>query len=211
MEFIDKDIEAYAEKFSEDEPELLANINRETYAQMMAPRMLSGNFQGRLLSMFTKMLRPQYILEIGTFTAYSAICMAEGLPENGRLITIDIDEELESRVRKNIEKSGYSDKIEYKIGDAANIIPELDIQFDLVFIDADKRNYVKYYDLVYPKLKHGGVIIADNVLWSGKVLEEEQDKDTRAISAFNKKVKEDPRVEKVMLPVRDGLFIIRKK
>ena len=174
------------------------------------PRMLSGHFQGRLLSMFSKMVRPQRILEIGTYTGYSAICLAEGLTADGRLITIDINEELEDSVRKYFEQSGFGDRIDFRIGNATTIIPGLHEKFDLVFIDADKENYSRYFDLVIDNVNLNGIILADNVLWSGKVLDEKPDKDTRAILDFNDKVSKDSRVESVLLPVRDGIMMLRK-
>jgi predicted O-methyltransferase YrrM len=175
--------------------------------------MLSGHMQGNLLSLFSKMIQPTQILEIGTYTGYSAICLAQGLKHEGKLHTIDINEELETMVRSFFNDAGLSSKIDYRIGNALDIIPELDEKFDLVFIDADKKNYAAYYDLVFEKVKSGGYIIADNVLWSGKILaaKEKMDADTKAIDAFNNKVHADNRVEHMLLPVRDGLMIARKK
>jgi predicted O-methyltransferase YrrM len=173
--------------------------------------MLSGHFQGRVLSMFSKMIQPKCILEIGTYTGYSALCLAEGLKENGKLITIDVNEELETRVRSYFEASEFRSQIEYKIGDAMKIIPELNEQFDIVFIDADKLNYINYYNLVFSKVKIGGYIIADNVLWSGKVADESKnDKDTELLRAYNLLNHKDERVENVLLPIRDGLMVARK-
>lgn len=213
MEFIDPHILQYAEDFSSAESILLKKMNRETHSDVLMPRMLSGHLQGRVLSMISKMIRPKNILEIGTYTGYSAICLSEGLPHNAKLITIDINEELEDRVRKYFEESGYKDQIQYVIGNALDIIPQLKETFDLVFIDADKENYSRYYDLVFDKVNSGGFIIADNVLWSGKVLPgyPKQDKDTQALITFNEYIKNDERAEKVLLPIRDGLFLIRKK
>ena len=213
MDFINKDLQAYCDQYTSSEPAILAEINRDTHANVLQPRMLSGHFQGRLLSMLSKMIQPQHILEIGTYTGYSAICLAEGLREKGKLITIDVNAELEERVRNGFEKAGMNHKIQFIIGDAAHIIPSLTESFDLVFIDADKENYSKYYSLVFDKLNAGGLIIADNVLWSGKVLDRnelEKDKDTKAIHEFNEMVSRDERVEKILLPVRDGLMIVRK-
>jgi predicted O-methyltransferase YrrM len=210
MDFGDPKLLAYAEQHTSPESEMLVNIDRETHLHVLRPRMLSGHVQGRILSMISHMLKPERILEIGTYTGYSAICLAEGLSENGRLITIDINEELEDRVRHSFEKSIFSNKIEYKIGDAAEIIPNLTDRFDLVFIDADKENYLHYFNLVIDKVRVGGFILADNVLWSGKVLNEAPDKDTRAIIEFNKAIQDDSRVENVLLPVRDGIMIMRK-
>jgi caffeoyl-CoA O-methyltransferase len=176
----------------------------------MMPRMLSGHLQGRILSMFSHMLKPKRILEIGTYTGYSAICLAEGLAEGGKLITIDVNEELEDTVRKYFDASGYAPRIDYRIGNAVTIIPQLQESFDLVFIDADKENYSRYYDLVIDNVNLNGIILADNVLWSGKVLHDKADKDTRAILGFNEKVSNDKRVESVLLPVRDGIMMLRK-
>jgi predicted O-methyltransferase YrrM len=213
MDFLPKEIEAYSDFFTDPESELLQELNRETYANILMPRMLSGHIQGRVLSMFSKMIQPRFILEIGTFTGYSALCLAEGLQEYGKLITIDINDELEKMVRRFFEKSTLHSKLDYKIGHALDIIPSLDETFDLVFIDADKDNYSNYYDLVLPKLKTGGFIIADNVLWSGKVLmpEKEMDRDTLSLHQFNQKIHADDRVENVLFPIRDGLMVIRKK
>jgi predicted O-methyltransferase YrrM len=189
-------------------------LNRETYAKVLMPRMLSGHMQGRLLAMLSQMIRPAAILEIGTFTGYSAICLAEGLRENGKLYTIDINEELEEMVRHFFKEAGVESKIEYHIGNALQLIPTLEVVFDMVFIDADKSNYINYYDSIFDKVNKGGFIIADNVLWSGKVVEEpgkKTDADTQAIINFNKHIQQDNRVENILLPVRDGLMIVRKK
>ncbi|MEZ4944831.1 MAG: class I SAM-dependent methyltransferase [Cyclobacteriaceae bacterium] len=210
MEFIDESILRYAEIHSVQENELLHRINRETHLSVLKPRMLSGHLQGRILSMISKMIRPDLILEVGTYTGYSALCLAEGLSSNGKLITIDVNEELEDRVRGYFRESKFNDKIDYKIGNAKKIIPTLQAPFDLVFIDADKEGYSLYYDLVIDKVTPGGFILADNVLWSGKVLDAEPSKDTLAILHFNKKVCEDPRVEHVLMPIRDGIMILRK-
>ena len=210
MEIIDPNIQVYSEKHTSPESALLARINRDTYASVLMPRMLSGHLQGRFLSMVSQMIRPKYILEIGTYTGYSALCLAEGLTPDGRLITLDINEELESRVRGYFSQSNYALKIEFRLGNALKIIPELSETFDLVWIDADKGNYSNYFDLVIDKVRSGGFILADNVLWSGKVLEEKPDNDTRAIMDFNKKVSADTRLEKVLLPIRDGIMMMRK-
>lgn len=212
MDFIAKEIEAYAEAFTREEGEVLAALNRETYAKVMTPRMLSGHLQGQVLRMFSQMIRPKYILEIGTYTGYSALCMVDGLQPGGRLITIDVNEELQDIILKYFKLSGKADQIDSRIGNALDIIPTLDMQFDLVFIDADKENYPNYFDLVFDKMNVGGYIIADNVLWSGKVLENDSnlDKDTLALKTYARKLKDDPRVETVLLPVRDGLLIARK-
>lgn len=214
MEFIDEDLQRYAEEHTSLESELLHEVNRQTHLHVMKPRMLSGHLQGRLLSMFSKMIQPKQVLEIGTYTGYSAICLAEGLQQDGILHTIDINEELEDRVRGYFEKAGLTKSIKYYIGNALDIIPTINTTFDLVFIDADKINNGRYYDMVIDKLRAGGYIITDNVLWSGKVLEKYRkklDEDTTALLAFNKKVHDDPRVENILLPVRDGLLVARKK
>jgi caffeoyl-CoA O-methyltransferase len=210
MDLINESIQHYAEQHTSSEGDLLKKIDRDTHAKVMMPRMLSGHLQGRVLSMISHMIRPQRILEIGTYTGYSAVCLAEGLQENGKLITIDINEELEDRVRDYFADSPYSKKIEYKIGNAVEVIPSLNETFDLVFIDADKERYSVYFDLVIEKVRSGGFILADNVLWSGKVLDTKPDKDTRAILEFNKKIQDDPRVENVLLPIRDGIMLMRK-
>lgn len=210
MEFLDEALAKYIEQHTDNEPSLLKELNRETQLKVLMPRMISGHFQGRVISMLTKMIKPKNILEIGTYTGYSALCFAEGLTEDGKIITIDINIELEDLVRSYFDKSEYKNKIEYQLGDAAEIIPTLNEKFDIVFIDADKENYAKYYDLVFDKVNKGGYIIADNVLWSGKVVGEKIDKDTRAILEFNKKVQDDIRVENVLFPIRDGLLIARK-
>lgn len=211
MEFLPDDIARYVEHHTSPESDLLKQINRDTHAQVLMPRMLSGHVQGRFLSMISQFIQPKYILEIGTYTGYSAICLAEGLAPDGKLITIDVNEELENRVRIYFQKAGLEAKVDYRIGDAAKVIPTLDVMFDLVFIDADKENYSLYYDLVFDKVKVGGAILADNVLWSGKVTQTKMDKDTRALSEFNKKVNNDARVEALLLPLRDGIMILRKK
>ena len=210
MDIIDENIQRYAEQHTSPESELLRKINRDTHAKVTMPRMLSGHLHGRFLTMVSQMIRPHRILEIGTFTGYSALCLAEGLSPGGTLVTIDINEELEDKVRTYFEESGLADKIDYRIGDAATIIPSLGGQFDLVFIDADKENYGRYFDLVIGHVSEGGIILADNVLWSGKVLQEKPDKDTRAIIAFNRKIQDDRRVENILLPIRDGILMIRK-
>jgi predicted O-methyltransferase YrrM len=210
MEITHPDIQQYAEAHTSAEPSLLKKINRDTHARVLMPRMLSGHLQGRLLSMMSHMKKPQRILEIGTYTGYSAICLAEGLAEGGQLITIDVNDELEDLVRTNIRLAGMEHCIELKIGDAADIVSTLPGPFDLVFIDADKENYSLYYDLIFNRVPLQGIIIADNVLWSGKVLQDKPDKDTRAIHQFNQKVAGDGRVEQVLVPVRDGLMVMRK-
>ncbi len=213
MKFIDPELNDYAENHTTPESELLQLINRETNLEVLQPRMLSGHLQGRLLSMISKMIEPSYIVEIGTYTGYSALCLAEGLGENGRLITIDLNSELKDRVTGYFSHSIYSNQLELRIGDAIAILPALDNEIDLVFIDADKTNYLKYYDIMFNKLRPGGYILADNVLWSGKVLVEvdPKDADTIALKKFNKFVQQDSRVENLLLPIRDGLMLIRKK
>ena len=210
MEFIPTSIQKYSEDHTSPENDLLKAINRDTNARVMMPRMLSGHMQGRILSMVSKMIAPTTILEIGTYTGYSAICLAEGLKQGGKIFTIDINEELEGRVRDYFTRSPFANSIDYRIGNALDIIPRLNARFDLVFIDADKENYAHYYDLVINNVPLGGYILADNVLWSGKVLDEKPDKDTRAIKEFNLKVQNDKRVENVLLPVRDGIMVMRK-
>jgi predicted O-methyltransferase YrrM len=213
MDFLSPDLNQYVESHTAVEPEVLRKLNRETNAKVVAPRMLSGHLQGRMLSMFSHMIKPNQILEIGTYTGYSAICFADGLQPGGMIHTIDINDELEEMVRRYFNEAGLESKIKLYIGDALKIIPSIHSTFDLVFIDADKINYSRYYDLVFDKVRPGGYILADNVLWSGKVLEDksEMDDDTKAIVEFNRKVHNDSRVEHVLLPVRDGVMLIRKK
>jgi len=213
MDFLDPNIEDYALAHTSPESELLAELNRETWSKVLIPRMLSGHLQGRVLSMISKLIQPKYILEVGTYTGYSALCLAEGLQKDGELHTIDINEELETMIKKYFSKSPQGQNITSHIGNALEIIPTLNKAWDLVFIDADKENYANYYDWVIDVLRPGAVIIADNVLWSGKVLKETEPKDeeTKALKAFNKKVHEDDRVENLLLPVRDGLMVLRKK
>jgi caffeoyl-CoA O-methyltransferase len=208
---INEDLQNLLLQYCEPESELLQRINRETNLKVLMPRMLSGHYQGRVLSMLSKMISPKRILEIGTFTGYATLCLAEGLAPDGKLVTLDINVELEDMVRRNFADSPYEQQIVYQLGDAMQNIPLLEDVFDLVFIDADKKNNGNYYDLVFDKVRPGGLIIVDNVLWSGKVLSNQQDKDTKNIITFNEKVAADTQVEKLILPVRDGLFIIRKK
>ena len=211
MEFIDPLLEKYVCDHTANESDLLKQINRETHLEVLQPRMLSGHFQGRVLSMFSKMIRPERILEIGTYTGYSALCLAEGLTPNGKLVTIDINEELAPRVRSYFLASEFSEQIDYKIGAAIELIPTLNEKWDIVFIDADKDNYINYYHLVFPIVKIGGYIIADNVLWSGKVIDSTQnDKDTQLLREYNRLNHEDERVEEVLFPIRDGLMVSRK-
>ncbi|MFT5511996.1 MAG: caffeoyl-CoA O-methyltransferase [Bacteroidia bacterium] len=214
MDFLDPAISNYAEAHSSPESELLQELNRDTYANVLIPRMLSGHLQGRVLSMFSKMHRPRVILEIGTYTGYSALCLAEGLTSGGKLITIDINEEIEDMTRGYFDKSPNPEVFDYRVGNAMDIIPTLTDQIDMVFIDADKENYTNYYDLVIDKMPSGGILIADNVLWSGKVLDRKQlanDEETKALNDFNTKMNTDNRVENVLMPIRDGLMVVRKK
>jgi caffeoyl-CoA O-methyltransferase len=213
MEFIAEEILKYCEDMSSPEAEVLQELNRDTYAKVLNPRMLSGHLQGRFLAMLSQMLQPKTILEIGTYTGYSALCLCEGLQPEGTLITIDINDELESFSKQYFSASKWASQIIQKTGNALEIIPLLPNTFDLVFIDADKEEYSRYYDLIIDKVRSGGIIIADNVLWSGHVLKpaEKQDLETRAIAAFNSKVRSDDRVSLTMLPIRDGLSLIRKK
>ena len=211
MEFLPEEISVYTEAHTAAESEILARLNRETWQKMVQPRMLSGHLQGRVLSMLSHMIKPKRILEIGTFTGYSALCLSEGLTEEGKLITIDVNEEFESMIRRYIKEAGAEEKIELLIGDASTIIPGLQEKFDLVFIDADKENYCRYFDLVFEKVRKGGFIIADNVLWSGKVVEAKVDAETKALMDYNEKIQGDERVENVLFPIRDGLMICRKK
>ncbi|MFT6867892.1 MAG: caffeoyl-CoA O-methyltransferase [Cyclobacteriaceae bacterium] len=212
MEFLEKSLQDYVEVHTSPESPLLYQINRETHLEVLKPRMLSGHLQGRVLSMFSHMIQPDHILEIGTYTGYSAICLAEGLSENGQLITIDINDELEPRTKGYFESSGFGSKIEMIVGDARMIIPTLNQPWDLVFIDADKESYTTYFDLIIDKVRSGGFILIDNVLWSGKVFDENiNDKVTVSVRDFNKKVHQDDRVENVLFPIRDGLMVLRKK
>lgn len=213
MNFLPPEIEEYALKNSNAEPDVLKRLSRETHLKMTMPQMLSGHMQGLMLQMFSKMIRPKNILEIGTFTGYSAICLAQGLQNGGMLHTIDVNEEFKEIITRYIKEAGLDGKITLHIGEAVNILPGLKDEFDLVFIDADKENYSNYYDLVFPKVKPGGYIIADNVLWSGKVLNSamKMDIETKSLYEYSRKVHSDPRVEKVLLPLRDGLMIARKK
>lgn len=212
MEFLPKEIDDYAAAHTQDENDLLKKVNRETWQKVLMPRMLSGHVQGRILATFSHMIKPKYVLEIGTYTGYSALCMAEGMQPDGKLITIDINEELEDRVREYFDSSPFKNNMEYIVGDATQIIPELKYTFDLVFIDADKINYLHYYHQVFDKVRSGGFIIADNVLWSGKVVQTSKiDEDTKALLDFNTFVHNDNRVENVLFAVRDGLMVVRKK
>jgi predicted O-methyltransferase YrrM len=211
MHFISEELEDYIEKHSQAEPPLLAQLNKETYQKVLLPRMLSGHFQGRVLSMLSKLIRPNYILEIGTYTGYATLCLCEGMQKDGQLHTIDIKEELVDFQRKYFDQSGWGTQIVQHLGEGTAIIPTLDLKFDLVFIDADKENYLNYYELIVPKMNPGGIILSDNVLWSGKVLEplEPNDLSTKILLEYNKLLRNDPRVETVLLPIRDGLTVSR--
>lgn len=211
MHFISQELEDYIEQHSEKEPALLAALTKETYQKILLPRMLSGHFQGRVLSMLSKLIRPVNILEIGTYTGYSALCLCEGIQENGTLHTIDIKEELLDFQRKYFDRSPWKKQIFQHLGEAIAIIPMLDMKFDLVFIDADKENYLNYFELILPKMNKGGIILSDNVLWSGKVLEPLNPKDlsTKILLEYNNRLANDPQVETVLLPIRDGLTVSR--
>ena len=213
MHFLSEELENYAAQHTEDEPLLLQELNKRTHLNVLQPRMISGHFQGRFLSLLSKMVQPRTILEIGTYTGYATLCLAEGLHPEGVLHTIDIKEELTDLQREFFDRSGYGSRIVQHLGKAADIIPSLDTTFDLVFIDADKQNYAHYFDLVIEKMNRGGIILSDNVLWSGKVVEEVKpnDKHTQALKAYNQKIKDDPRVETVLLPIRDGITLSRVK
>jgi len=211
MHFLSPILESYIANSSENEPELLQELTRETHLKVIQPRMITGHFQGRVLSMLSKIINPNYILEIGTYTGYSALCLAEGLQKEGELHTIEVNEELHQMQRKYFDKSGFGSQIKQHIGDALDIVPSLNQAFDLVFIDAQKVNYDAYFEAVLQKTKPGSVILSDNVLWSGKVVEplQKSDKATEALLEYNQKLKEDPRVETVLLPIRDGLTLSR--
>jgi len=213
MHFLPENIDDYAVNHSQEEPQLLKELNRETWQKVLNPRMLSGSFQGRVLSMISKLINPKTILEIGTYTGYSALCLAEGLQEDGTLYTIDKNEELEELQEKYFQKSAYSNQIKQYIGNALEIIPTIEAKFDLVFIDADKSNYINYFHLIIDKMNKGGVILSDNVLWSGKVVEtlNPKDMDTKTLLSYNKLLNTDKRLETVLLPIRDGLTISRVK
>ena len=211
MHFLSEDLEDYVAFHSQNEPELLAQLNKETYQKILLPRMLSGHFQGRVLSMLSKLIRPISILEIGTYTGYATLCLCEGMRENGMVHTIDIKEELVDFQRKYFDKSQWGSQIVQHLGEAIDVIPTIETKFDLVFIDADKENYLNYYELIVPKMNKGGIILSDNVLWSGKVVEplKEGDLSTKILLEYNKRLNDDPRVETVLLPIRDGLTVSR--
>ena len=213
MHFISEKLDDYVVKHSEEEPALLKALTRETYQKILQPRMLSGHYQGRVLSVLSKIIRPKTILELGTFTGYSALCLAEGLDKNGVLHTIDVNEELVDFQRSYFDKSNYGSQIIQHLGSAIDIIPTLDTTFDLVFMDADKPNYINYFHQIIDKLNPGGVILSDNVLWSGKVIEtlDPSDVSTKIVLEYNALLKEDPRLETVLFPIRDGLTVSIKK
>tara|TARA_B100000214_G_C23967018_1_gene628226 strand:+ start:1839 stop:2486 length:648 start_codon:yes stop_codon:yes gene_type:complete len=210
MELLHKDIQDYASKYTENESKLLMDLDRETWVKTVNPRMISGKIQGRILSMFSRMIKPQNILEIGTFTGYSALCMAEGINKNGLIHTIDINEEIVLLAKEYFQKSKFNKNIKQYIGNAIDIIPKIKNNFDIVFIDADKENYSNYFDLVIKKVNVGGFIIADNVLWSGKVTKNIRDKETMALHEYNNKIMQSSIVSNLLLPVRDGLMICQK-
>ena len=210
MEFIDKRLEEYIELNSSREPKLLSELSRDTWANILMPRMLSGHIQGRVLSLFSNLIKPKAIIEIGTYTGYSALCLAEGLDKGGEIHTIEINEEHALVAKKYFDKSVHSKKIIQHIGSGLEIIPKINKKFQIAFIDADKENYSKYFDLVIDKIDLGGIIIADNVLWSGKVIDDEMDNETSELNLFNNKITTDNRVENILLSVRDGLMICRK-
>ncbi|MGY3054538.1 caffeoyl-CoA O-methyltransferase [Pedobacter sp. UYEF25] len=211
MDLINPALQDLIYNYCEPESELLQSIDRETNLKVLMPRMLSGHYQGRVLTMLSKMLSPARILEIGTFTGYATLCLAEGLSAEGIIYTLDVNVELEDMVRKHFASSKFDKQINYILGDATESLKQIEEIFDLVFIDADKKNNGNYFDMVFDRVRSGGIIIVDNVLWSGKVLAENPDKDTKSINAFNDKIRDDNRVEQLILPVRDGLFVIRKK
>lgn len=213
MDFLSEKLNDYVNAHTQDEPELLKELNRETWQKVLNPRMLSGHFQGRLLALLAKIMHPESILEIGTYTGYSALCLAEGLSQNGVLHTIDHNEELITLQKKYFDRSAFKDQIKQYTGNALEIIPTIDSRFDMVFIDADKSNYINYFNLIIDKMNPGGIILSDNVLWSGKVMEETdpKDEDTQVLIAYNDLLKNDPRVETVLLPIRDGLTLSRVK
>lgn len=213
MNFLPEDIENYVVVHSQSEPQILEELSRETWQKVLNPRMLSGAYQGRVLSMISKIIQPKTVLEIGTYTGYSSICLAEGLTKEGMIFTIDKNEELEDLQNKYFEKSGFRNQITQLSGNALDIIPTLNQSFDLVFIDADKSNYPNYFDLIIGKMKSGGIILSDNVLWSGKVIEDldPKDEDTKALLEYNRLLNQDSRIESILLPIRDGLTISRVK
>jgi predicted O-methyltransferase YrrM len=212
MKIITQEIQEYVENYTDKEPLLLAELNKETHQKTMFPRMISGNYQGRLLSFLSKLVQPKYILEVGTYTGYASLCLAEGLQNDGKVITIEVDPELEIYSRKYFDLSEIGHLVEQKIGNALDIIPHLEYEFDLIFLDADKMKYLDYYEILLPKLRTGGLLITDNVLWNGQVVDKKfDDKTTNALREFNNYIASDERVDKIILPIRDGLFLIRKR
>lgn len=211
MHFLSDSLQGYITEHSEDEPEYLKALSRETHLKVLQPRMITGHYQGRVLSMLSRLVSPARILEIGTYTGYSALCLAEGLQPGGELHTIDVNEELQGIQNKYFDLSGFGDQIKQYVGDALEIIPKMDLEFDLVFVDAEKKEYARYFEVVLPRTRKGGVILSDNVLWSGKVIEplDPSDKATKALLDYNEMLKSDPRLETVMLPIRDGLTLSR--
>ena len=210
MDFLPENIQKYISDMSQSESLILKELNRYTNSKVILPRMLSGHVQGRFLSMISKLVNPEIIVEVGTYTGYSCLCLAEGLKKNGKIITIEKDEEFASIARKFFDRSKYKEKISLIIDDATNVIENINEKIDLAFIDADKVNYSKYYDMLFPKLKIGGLIVADNVLWSGKVTEDVSDNETQSIKNFNTKVKNDERVENLIVGIRDGIMVCQK-
>ncbi|MES2410392.1 MAG: O-methyltransferase [Bacteroidota bacterium] len=213
MHFLSDELDNYVTQHSENEPELLVQLNKETHQKILAPRMLSGHFQGRVLSMLSKIIHPTNILEVGTYTGYATLCLAEGLAENGTIDTLDNEEELFDFQRKYFDRTVWANQIKQHLGEALDIIPTLNKKYDLVFIDADKENYINYFHLIVPMMSKGGIILSDNVLWSGKVLEEVKPGDipTQIILEYNQLLKDDPRIETLLLPIRDGLTVSRVK
>lgn len=213
MEFISEELSNYCENHTSDETDILKKLNRETHLKVVSPRMLSGHLQGRFLSFISKLQKPNLIVEIGTYTGYSALCLAEGLTEKGKLISIDVNEETSSFAKSFIAKTEFANKIDLVVDDAQNFIPKIEQSIDIAFIDADKKNYLTYYNLLIDKLNQGGLIIADNVLWSGKIVmpPEQMDRETKALHDFNQYIQNDSRVENMLIPLRDGLMVIRKK
>jgi caffeoyl-CoA O-methyltransferase len=213
MEFLDPKLDAYVHQMTKEEPLVLQELNRETNAKVVLPRMLAGHLQGRVLSMLSHMIRPKFVLDVGTYTGYSAHCFAEGLQEGGKVVSLDVNDELAWIHEKYVKASEFGERIDIRFGKALEVIPDLDFDWDIVFLDADKENYINYYNLVIDKLKPGAYILADNVLWSGKILDEPStmDQETKTLYEYSKMVKEDPRVENVLFPIRDGLMVARKK
>ncbi len=212
MSLIPELLQKYSEDHTSEESALLTQINRETHLHVLRPRMLSGHLQGRYLAMLSQLIQPKYILEIGTYTGYSALCLAEGMQKDGKLITLEKNEELKEKIDAYLDQSDYKGQIEVKIGEAVSILPTLNYTWDMIFIDADKENYPVYYEMTIDNLRPGGMLLADNVLWSGKVYDpQQQDKVTNTIRSFNEMVQNDPRVENILLPIRDGIMMVRKK